>query len=203
MRKPKGVEGAGVVTSAEGVPSCRVLHSKTRRVKLDRTRIISSKTANRKKIVDQRRSDKNIGNAKRAERAGGTHRCDRKARAIRHHDGRRERGRSRANRGEYTRVGSGVVGSTGVRDPLETHRRSQSGSLEGSQGGRVPTNQPRRWSSRWRGRRRSGRRRGSGRWRGEGEPWRRGEPRLRTSEHGHRGTSLITWPLERPHGDAP
>jgi hypothetical protein len=203
MRKSKGVEGAGAVTLEEGAPSCRVLHSKTRRVKLDRTRIISSKTANRKKIVDQRRSDKNIGNAKRAERAGGTHRCDRKARAIRHHDGRRERGRSRANRGEYTRVGSGVVGSTGVRDPLETHRRSQSGSLEGSQGGRVPTNQPRRWSSRWRGRRRSGRRRGSGRWRGEGEPWRRGEPRLRTSEHGHRGTSLITWPLERPHGDAP
>jgi hypothetical protein len=43
MRKPKGVEGAGVVTSEEGAPSCRVLHSKTRRVKLDKTRIISGK----------------------------------------------------------------------------------------------------------------------------------------------------------------
>jgi hypothetical protein len=61
--------------------------SKTRRVKLDRTKIISSKPTNRKKIVDQRRGDKNIGNAKRAGRAGGTHRCDRKTRAIRHHDG--------------------------------------------------------------------------------------------------------------------
>ena len=159
MRKPKGVEGAGAVTSEEGAPSCRVLHSKTRRVKLDRTRIISSKPTNRKKIVDQRRSDKNIGNAKRAGRAGGTHRCDRKTRAIRHHDGRRERGRRRANRGEYTRVGSGVVGSTGVRDPLGTHRRSQSGSLEGSQGGRVPTNQPGWRRGRRRGPRRSGRRR--------------------------------------------
>jgi hypothetical protein len=122
VRKPKGVEGAGAVTSEEGAPSCRVLHSKTRRVKLDRTRIISSKPTNRKKIVDQRRSDKNIGNVKRAGRVDGTHRCDRKTRAIRHHDGRRERGRRRANRGEYTRVRSGVVGSTGVRDPLRTHR---------------------------------------------------------------------------------
>jgi hypothetical protein len=202
VRKPKGVEGAGAVTSEEGAPSCRVLHSKTRRVKLDRTRIISSKTANGKKIVDQRRSDKNIGNAKRARRAGDTHRCDRKTRAIRHHDGRRERGR-RANRGEYTRVRSGVVGSTGVRDPLGTHQWSQSGSLEGSQGGRVPTNQPGRWSRRRCGPRRSGRHRGPGRRRGEGEPRRRGEPRLRTSKQGHRGTSLRTWPLERPHGDAP
>jgi hypothetical protein len=52
------------------------------------------------------------------------------------------------NRGEYTRVGTSVVGSTSVRNPLGTHRRSQSGSLEGSQGGRVPTNQPGQWSSR-------------------------------------------------------
>jgi hypothetical protein len=176
MREPKGVEGAGAVTSEEGAPSYRVLHSKTRRVKLDRTRIISGKTANREKIVDQRRSDKNIGNAKIAGSAGGTHGCDRKTRAIRHHDGRRKRGR-RANRGEYTRVGSGVVGSTSVRDPLGTHQRSQSRSLEGSKGGRVPTNWPRRWSSRRRGPRRSGRCRGPGRRRGKGEPWRRGEPR--------------------------
>jgi hypothetical protein len=169
VQKPKGVEGAGAVISEEGAPSCRVFHSKTRRVKLDRTRIISGKTMNRKKIVDQRRSDKNIGNAKRAGSAGGTHRCDRKTRAIRHHDGRRKRGRRRANRGEYTRVGSDVVGSTGVHDPLGTHRRSQSGSLEGSQGGRVPTNQSGRWSSQRRGPRRSGMCRGPGRRRGEGE----------------------------------
>jgi hypothetical protein len=81
--------------------------------------------------VDQR-SNKNIGHAKRAGRAGGTHRCDRETRAIRHLDGRRERGRWRAHRGEYTRVRSGVVGSTGVRDPLGTQRWSQSGSLEGA-----------------------------------------------------------------------
>ena len=104
MREPKGVEGPGAVTSEEGAPRCRVLHSKTIRVKLDKTRIINGKTTNRKKIVDQRRSNKNIGNAKRAGRAGGTHRCNRKTQVIRHHDGRRERGR-RANRGEYTRVG--------------------------------------------------------------------------------------------------
>jgi hypothetical protein len=120
VRKPNGVEGAGAVTSEEGAPIRRVLHSKTRRVKLNRTRIISSKPTNRKKIVDQKRSDKNIGHAKRAERAGGTHRCDRETRAIRHHDVRRERGRRRANRGEYTRVRSGVVGSPGVCDPLGT-----------------------------------------------------------------------------------
>jgi hypothetical protein len=197
VRKPKGVEGVGVVTSEKGAPSYRVLHSKTRRVKLDRTRIISSKMTNRKKIVDQRRSNKNIGNAKRARRASGTHRCDRKTRAIRHHDGRRKRGRRRANRGEYTRVGSGAVGSTGVRDPLGTHRRSHSGSLEGSQGGRVPTNQPGRWSSRRRGPRRSGSRWSPGRRRGDGKP------RLCTSEQGRRGTTRRTWPLERPHGYAP
>jgi hypothetical protein len=197
MRKSKGVEGAGAVTSEEGAPSCQVLHSKTRRVKLDRTRIISSKTTNRKKIMNQRRRDKNIGKAKRAGRADDTHKCDRKTRAIRHHDGRRERGRRRANRGKYTGVGSDVVGSTGVRDPLGTHRQSQSGSLEGSQGGCVPTNQPGRWSSRRRGPRGSGRRRGPGRQRGKGEP------RLHTSEQGRQGTSLRTGPLERPHGDAP
>jgi hypothetical protein len=123
MRKPKGVEGAGAVTSEEGAPSSRVLHSKTRRVKLDRTRIISGKTVNRKKIVDQRRSDENIGNAKRAWSAGDTHRCDMKTQAIHHHDERRKRGR-RANRSDYTMIGSDVVGSTGVRDPLGTHRRS-------------------------------------------------------------------------------
>jgi hypothetical protein len=60
MREPKGVKGAGAVTSEEGASRCRVLHSKTRRVKLDRTRIISGKTANRKKIVDQRRSCWNL-----------------------------------------------------------------------------------------------------------------------------------------------
>jgi hypothetical protein len=198
MRKPKGVEGASAVTSEEGAPSCRVLHSKTRRVKLDRTRIISGKTAKRKKIVDQRRSDENIGNAKRAWSTGDTHRCDRKTRAIRHHDGRRKSGRRRANRSEYTMIRSDVVGSTGVRDPLGTHRWSQSGSLEGSsQGGRVPTNRPKRWSSRRRGPRRSGRGRGLGRRRGGSEP------RLRTGEHGRRRTSLRTRPLEQPHGDAP
>jgi hypothetical protein len=185
MRKSKGVEGASAVTSEEGAPSCQVLHSKTIRVKLDRTRIISRKTTNRKKIMNQR-SDKNMGKAKRAERAGGTHRCDMKTQAIRHHDGRRER--------SWEWCG---VGSTGVRDPLGTHRRSQSGSLEGSQGGRVPTNQPGRWSSRRCGPRGSGRRRGPGRRRGKGEP------RLRTSEQGRRGTSLRTGPLERPHGDVP
>ena len=106
MRKPKGIEGAGAVTSEEGAPSCRVLHSKTRRVKLDRTRIISSKPTNRKKIVDQRRSDKNIGNAKRAGPAAPTDVTGRhEPFATMMDEGREEEG----GRTEVSIPGSGVV----------------------------------------------------------------------------------------------
>jgi hypothetical protein len=121
---------------------------------------------------------------RRAGRAGGTHRCDRKTRAIRHHDGRRKRGR-RANKGEYTGVGSGVVGSTSVRDPLGTPSAEPEWE-SGRQPGRPRPNQPARtveqpaaWATR---KRHASRSRPPGRRRGEGEPRQRGEPRLRTSE---------------------
>jgi hypothetical protein len=106
VRKPKGVEGAGAVTSEEGAPSCRVLHNKTKRVKLDRTRIISSKTTNGKKIVDQR-SDKNIG--MRKELGGPTAPTDVIGRhepfATMMDEGRKEEG----GRTEVSIPGSGVV----------------------------------------------------------------------------------------------
>ena len=38
----------------------RILHSKTRRVKFDRTGVVSSKLANGKKVVNHLRSNKNI-----------------------------------------------------------------------------------------------------------------------------------------------
>ena len=129
-RKPKCVERTGAVTSEEWAPGSRILHSKTRRVKFDRTRVIRSKATNRKEVVDQRRSNKNIRKAKGARSAGGTHGRDGKTRAIRHHDGRRKGGRRGADRGKYTGVRSSVVGSAGVRDPLRTHGRSQGRSLE-------------------------------------------------------------------------
>jgi hypothetical protein len=107
VRKPNGVEGPGAVTSEEGAPSCRVLHNKTKRVKLDRTRIISSKTTNGKKIVDQRRSDKNIG--MRKELGGSATPTDVTGRhepfATMMDEGRKEEG----GRIEVSIPGSGVV----------------------------------------------------------------------------------------------
>src|SRR6185295_8222006 len=42
-RKTKGVKGPRAVTSEERTPGSRILHSKTRRVKFDKTEIVSSK----------------------------------------------------------------------------------------------------------------------------------------------------------------
>ena len=62
QRKQEAEEckGARAVTSEERTPGSRILHSKTRRVKFDRTRVASSKLANKKKVVNHLRSDKNI-----------------------------------------------------------------------------------------------------------------------------------------------
>jgi hypothetical protein len=90
-------KGARAVTSEQRTPGSQILHSKTRRVKLHRTRIISCKTTNRKKVVNHRRGNKNIGKAKGAVSASGTHGRDRKTRTIYDHDGRRVKERGRVN----------------------------------------------------------------------------------------------------------
>src|SRR6185503_15236723 len=85
-RKTKGVKGPRAVTSEERTPGSQILHSKTRRVKFDRTEIVSSKLANGKKVVNHLRSNKNIRKTKRAR--SRTHGGDRKVRLITNHDGR-------------------------------------------------------------------------------------------------------------------
>ena len=51
-RKTKCVKGPRAVTSEERTPGSRILYSKTRRVKFNGTRIVSSKLANGKKVVN-------------------------------------------------------------------------------------------------------------------------------------------------------
>ena len=87
MRKAKGVKGPRAIASKEGTPRSQIVHSNTRRVKLDRAGVVSSKLANRKKVVNHRRCNKNVGKTKWAMSAGGSHGCDRKTRAISDHDG--------------------------------------------------------------------------------------------------------------------
>ena len=68
----------------------QILHSKPRGVKIDRTGIVSGELANEKKIVNNVGSNKHI---RETERTGsGTHRGDRKTRAIADHDTGRTRG---------------------------------------------------------------------------------------------------------------
>ena len=119
--------------------------------------------------------------------AGGTHRGDRKTRAIGDHDGRRMRGRRRLNIGEDTRVGSGVVSGSRVGDPVRSDKRRWShGAERVGQGRRAPTDGPGQYGGRW-GPRRCGKR-----------PWRS------TSEHGRRrARSCTAGCLERPHGPRP
>ena len=101
-RKPKSVKGPRAVTSEERTPGSRILHSKTRRVKFNGTRIVSIKLANRKKVVNHLRGNKDIGKTKRAR--SRTHGGDRKARPITNHDGRRTRGVWGSDRREDTSI---------------------------------------------------------------------------------------------------
>jgi CRISPR/Cas system CMR subunit Cmr4 (Cas7 group RAMP superfamily) len=73
-REAKGVKGPGAVASEQRSPGSQILYSKTRRVKFHRTRIVSCKTTNRKKVMNHGRSHKNIRKAKGAMSTGGTHR---------------------------------------------------------------------------------------------------------------------------------
>ena len=133
-RKPKSVKGPRAVTSEERTPGSRILHSKTRRVKFDRTRVVSSKLANRKKVVNHLRSNKNIRKTR-----SRTHGGDRKTRPITNHDGRRARGVWGSDRREDTSIGSGVERGARVGDPLGAGRRRQSHGAEGlRQSGLVP-----------------------------------------------------------------
>ena len=95
-RKPKSVKGPRAVTSEKWTPGIRILHSKTRGVKFDRTKVVSSKLANRKKVVNHLRSNKNIRKM-RSRIHGG----DRKARPITNHDRRRTSGVWGSDRREY------------------------------------------------------------------------------------------------------
>ena len=89
-RKTKGVKGPRAITSEERTPGSRILHSKTRGVKFDGIRIVSSKLANRKKIMNHLRCNKNIRKVKRIR--SRTHGSDRKTGPIANHDGRRTTG---------------------------------------------------------------------------------------------------------------
>ena len=101
-KKPKSVKGPRAVTSEEWTPGSRILHSKTRRVKFNGTRVISSKLANGKKVVNHLRSNKDIRKAKRTR--SRTHGGDGKARPITNHDGKRTRGVCGPNRREDTSI---------------------------------------------------------------------------------------------------
>src|SRR6185437_5350508 len=57
-RKTKSVKGSRAITSEERTPGSLILHNKTRRVKFNGTRIVSSKLANEKKVVNHLRSNK-------------------------------------------------------------------------------------------------------------------------------------------------
>src|SRR6185437_5442534 len=133
-RKPKSVKGPRAVTSEERTPGSRILHSKTIKVKFNRTGVVSSKLANGKKVVNHLRSNKNIRKTR-----SRTHGGDRKARPITNHDRRRTRGVWGSDRREDTSIGSGVERGTRVGDPLGAGRRRQSHGAEGLlQSGLVP-----------------------------------------------------------------
>jgi hypothetical protein len=100
QRKAK-CKGAQAVTSVELTPGSQILHSKTRSVKFNRTRLVSCKLANSKKIVNHLRSNKNIGKTKRTR--SKTHRGDRKIRPITYHD-RRPRGMWGLDKRENTSI---------------------------------------------------------------------------------------------------
>ena len=107
-RRTKGVKGPRAVTSEERTPGSRILHNKTRGVKFDGTKIVSSKLANGKKIINHLRSNKNIGKTKRIR--SRTHEGDRKTRPITNHDRRRTRRMWGSDRRKDTRLlVSGVV----------------------------------------------------------------------------------------------
>ena len=115
-RKPKSVKGPRAVTSVERTPGSRILHSKTRRVKFNGTRVISSKLANEKKVVNHLRSNKDTRKAKRTR--SSTHEGDRKTRPITNHD---RRGAKRiGGRTEKRIPTSGVVWNEALESAIQS-----------------------------------------------------------------------------------
>src|SRR6185312_5711748 len=167
-RKSKSLKGPRAVTSEERTPGSRILHSKTRGVKFDGIRIVSSKLANGKKIMNHLRSNKNIRKTERT--MSRTHGGDRKTRSIANHDGGRTREMWGSDRREDTGIRGGVEEGTRVGDPHGADRRCQPHGAEGlRQRGLVPPPRPGRWVAGLRG----------------GSPRRR-EQGSRTGEHGRR-----------------
>jgi hypothetical protein len=119
------------------VPGSQILHRKTISVKLHRTKIVSCKLTNRRKIMNHLRSNKDIREMKRT--GSRTLRSDRKTGSITDHDGRRTRGVRRSDRRKDTRIRSGVVRGTRVGDPLGADGWRQPHSAEGlRQGSLIP-----------------------------------------------------------------
>ena len=188
------------VTSEQWTPGSQILHRKTKRVKLNRTKIVSSKLANGKKVVNHLWSNKNIRKIKRTRNSA--HRGHRKTSPIANHDGGGTGRRGRAGGRNNTSIRRGVVRGTGVSNPL--HRWCQLHSAEGlSQSRRISPPGPGRRRTE-RGRReppyRPGRRLAS---QTRSSVGRRGG---RPSEHGQ-GLVLSSGPtsrrLEGPHRDTP
>jgi hypothetical protein len=60
-RQAKRVEGPEAVTPSEKVPGGKILHRQTKRVKLHRTRVVSSELMDGKKILNDVGGDKDVG----------------------------------------------------------------------------------------------------------------------------------------------
>jgi hypothetical protein len=60
-RQAKRVEGPGAVTPSEKGPSGKILHRKTKRVKLHGTRVVSSELTYRKKILNDVGGNTDVG----------------------------------------------------------------------------------------------------------------------------------------------
>src|SRR6185503_132673 len=102
--------------------------------------VVSSKLANRKKVVNHLRTNKNIRKTR-----SRTHGGDRKTRPITNYDRRRKRGVWGSDRREDTGIRSDVERGTRVGDPLGAGRRRQSHGAEGlRQSSQVPPPRPSR-----------------------------------------------------------
>jgi hypothetical protein len=60
-RQTKRVEGPGAVTPSEKSPGGKILHRKTKRVKLHGTRVVSSELTYEKKILNDVGGNKDVG----------------------------------------------------------------------------------------------------------------------------------------------
>jgi hypothetical protein len=59
-RRPERIEGPDAVTSGEWDPGGQILHRKTRRVKLNRTRIVGGEPTDKQEIVSNVRGYENV-----------------------------------------------------------------------------------------------------------------------------------------------